>query len=89
MLYYPFLLPCGRRHISFKMQAFALLALLPLALANPLNVRSTACNNSPDLCNKSYGEITHLGAHDSPFVRDSSTDNSLAGDQYVLRPLRR
>ncbi|KAJ5216952.1 hypothetical protein N7468_009960 [Penicillium chermesinum] len=68
------------------MQAFALLALLPLALANPLNVRSTACNNSPDLCNKSYGEITHLGAHDSPFVRDSSTDNSLAGDQYYDTP---
>lgn len=64
------------------MQVLGLLALLPLALANPLNARSTACNNSPDLCNKSYGEITHLGAHDSPFVSDESTDNSLAGNQY-------
>jgi hypothetical protein len=56
--------------------------VLPVALANPLNVRSTACNNSPDLCDKSYGEITHLGAHDSPFVRTS--DSVLAGDQYVF-----
>ncbi|KAJ5710355.1 hypothetical protein N7488_004511 [Penicillium malachiteum] len=57
------------------------LPLLP-ALASALNVRSTACNNSPSLCDKSYGEITHLGAHDSPFLRDSSTDDSLFGDQY-------
>lgn len=55
--------------------------LLAAALANPLNVRSTACNNSPNLCDKSYGEITHLGAHDSPFVR--TTDSVLAGNQYV------
>lgn len=66
------------------MRSFNLLALLPLVLANPLNVRTTACNNSPDLCDKTYGEITHLGAHDSPFVRDSSTDESIAGDQYVI-----
>ncbi|KAJ5937230.1 hypothetical protein N7454_004885 [Penicillium verhagenii] len=64
------------------MRSFNLLALLPLVLANPLNVRTTACNNSPDLCDKTYGEITHLGAHDSPFVRDSTTDESIAGDQY-------
>ncbi|KAJ5443795.1 uncharacterized protein N7458_007667 [Penicillium daleae] len=62
-----------------------LLVLLPAALANQLNARSTtACNNSPDLCNKSYGEITHLGAHDSPFVRTS--DSVLAGDQYYDTP---
>lgn len=66
-----------------NMRPFYFLSLLPLAFANSLNVRSTACNNSPDLCDKSYGEITHLGAHDSPFVRDSSTGNSLFGDQYA------
>lgn len=65
------------------MRALTILSWLPIALANPLNVRSTACNGSPDLCNKSYGEITFLGAHDSPFVRDASTSNTLAGDQYV------
>ncbi|KAJ5584191.1 uncharacterized protein N7459_003991 [Penicillium hispanicum] len=64
------------------MRPFNFLALLPVALANPLNVRSTACNNSPDLCSKTYGEITHLGAHDSPFLRDSSTSDSMFGDQY-------
>lgn len=71
------------------MRALGILAWLSVALANPLNVRSTACNNSPDLCDKSYGEITHLGAHDSPFVRDSSTSNSVAGDQYAVSILRR
>jgi hypothetical protein len=64
------------------MRAFNFLALLPAALANPvIHKRTTACNNSPDLCSKTYGEITHLGAHDSPFLRDSSTSNSVAGDQ--------
>ncbi|KAJ5549824.1 hypothetical protein N7535_002233 [Penicillium sp. DV-2018c] len=65
------------------MRVLNFLALLPVVLANPLvQKRTTACNNSPDLCSKSYGEITHLGAHDSPFVRDETTGNSLAGDQY-------
>ncbi|KAL4785289.1 PLC-like phosphodiesterase [Aspergillus varians] len=65
------------------MLAAGLLALLPLAAANSLTPRnSTACNNSPSLCSKSYGDITHLGAHDSPFLRDDSTDNSIFGNQY-------
>lgn len=65
------------------MRLLSLLALLPAVLGNPLNARSTACNNSPDLCDKSYGDITHLGAHDSPFLSDSSTSFSKFGDQYV------
>ncbi|KAI0603487.1 PLC-like phosphodiesterase [Biscogniauxia sp. FL1348] len=43
---------------------------------------TAACNNSPDLCSQSYGSITHMGAHDSSFLRDSSTGNSVAGNQY-------
>ena len=43
---------------------------------------ATACNNSPDLCNKAYNNITHLGAHDSPFLRDASTSFSTSGNQY-------
>ncbi|KAI0382971.1 PLC-like phosphodiesterase [Hypomontagnella monticulosa] len=43
---------------------------------------TTACNNSPDLCTRSYGNITHMGAHDSSFLRDESTSNSIAGNQY-------
>lgn len=42
----------------------------------------TACNGSPDLCDRTYDNVTHIGAHDSPFLRDDSTDNSIAGTQY-------
>lgn len=43
---------------------------------------TTACNNSPDLCSRAYSNITHMGAHDSSFLRDASTGNSLAGNQF-------
>lgn len=42
----------------------------------------TACNNSPSLCSKTYDSITHLGAHDSPFLRDASTRWSTSGNQF-------
>lgn len=45
---------------------------------------SYACNNSPALCSRSYSNITHLGAHDSAFVRDASTSYSDSGNQYGL-----
>jgi hypothetical protein len=68
------------------MRAFGFLALLPLVAARALTPRSeTPCNNSPKLCSKSYGEVTHLGAHDSPFVRDASTQFSTAANQYAAR----
>ncbi|KAI0887536.1 PLC-like phosphodiesterase [Annulohypoxylon maeteangense] len=43
---------------------------------------TTACNNSPSLCSRSYSNVTHMGAHDSAFLRDASTSNSVAGNQY-------
>ncbi|KAK4455915.1 PLC-like phosphodiesterase [Podospora aff. communis PSN243] len=43
---------------------------------------TVACNNSPLLCPRAYNNITHMGAHDSAFLRDASTGNSLAGNQY-------
>ncbi|QKX64250.1 uncharacterized protein TRUGW13939_11423 [Talaromyces rugulosus] len=67
------------------MHALKLLSFfVPAVLASSeLAQRSTTvCNNSPDLCSKSWGDITHLGAHDSPFLRDSSTSYSVAGNQY-------
>jgi hypothetical protein len=66
------------------MQCFALLAtLLGLTSAVVLQPRqTTACNNSPDLCSKSYSAITHLGAHNSPFLRDASTRFSTSGNHY-------
>ncbi|PGH21628.1 hypothetical protein AJ80_03061 [Polytolypa hystricis UAMH7299] len=69
------------------MRLFRCLAILQSALSAATTTAhdpraSAACNNSPDLCSRSYGEITHLGAHDSPFVRDESTGFSLAGNQF-------
>ncbi len=43
---------------------------------------TVACNNSPDLCNRNYDNITHMGAHDVAFLRDSSTSFSTAGNQF-------
>lgn len=39
------------------------------------------CNNSPNLCGRPFSNITSLGAHDSPFVRNSSNQYTVAGDQ--------
>ncbi|KAK3987934.1 PLC-like phosphodiesterase [Cladorrhinum sp. PSN332] len=48
----------------------------------PTSSPSTPCNNSPLLCTRPYNNITHMGAHDSSFLRDASTSNSIAGNQY-------
>jgi hypothetical protein len=62
------------------------LLLLPTALRMVLaasnSSSTTACNNSPSLCNRAYNNITHLGAHDSPFVRDASNDYDVSGNQF-------
>ncbi|MCJ1280179.1 hypothetical protein MMC21_008006 [Puttea exsequens] len=45
-----------------------------------------ACNNSPALCSRPYSNITHLGAHDSPFLASASRDTitfSAAGNQNL------
>ena len=61
----------------------AVLSLLDSTTASPNSIRdSLICNNSPDLCDRSYSDITHLGAHDAAFLRDSSTFFSLAGNQF-------
>lgn len=65
--------------------AFAGFLAITKAASIPASIQSrqtVACNNSPDLCSKSYSSITHLGAHDSPFVRDASTGYSTSGNQY-------
>ncbi|KAK5102954.1 hypothetical protein LTS08_003757 [Lithohypha guttulata] len=67
------------------MHPFGLLLTSFLSLTNAASIQSrqtTACNNSPALCSKSYSAITHFGAHDSPFVRDASTGYSISGNQY-------
>jgi hypothetical protein len=47
-----------------------------------VSTSTVACNNSPLLCNRNYNNITHMGAHDSAFLRDSSTGFSLSGNQF-------
>ncbi|KAJ4268570.1 hypothetical protein NW762_002635 [Fusarium torreyae] len=42
---------------------------------------STACNNSPDLCDRNYNNITHIGAHGSSFLRDGNGGFAAAGNQ--------
>lgn len=42
----------------------------------------TVCNNSPQLCGRAYNNVTVLGAHDSPFVRNATNGYSVAGDQF-------
>jgi len=55
-------------------------ALLPL-LSTYASAQN-ACNNSPDLCNRAYNNITYLGAHDSPFLRNEQTSFSTSGNHY-------
>ncbi|KAK0392835.1 hypothetical protein NLU13_2329 [Sarocladium strictum] len=59
------------------------------ALANPSSSSSstapssgTACNNSPDLCSRAYNDVTYLGAHNSAFLRDASTDFTISGNHF-------
>ncbi|KAF1945624.1 hypothetical protein EJ02DRAFT_451343 [Clathrospora elynae] len=58
------------------LRASTLLALYMTASAQ------NACNNSPSLCSRAYNNITHLGAHDSPFLRNQETSFSTSGNQY-------
>lgn len=68
-----------------KLSLLAATALAAVAWAVPATPerRSTACNNSPSLCSKKYNQVTYLGAHNSYALRDDSTDNSIAGNQYL------
>ncbi|TGO35855.1 hypothetical protein BHYA_0144g00240 [Botrytis hyacinthi] len=47
-----------------------------------VSTSATACNNSPELCSRNYNNITHMGAHDVSFLRDSTTGYSTAGNQF-------
>lgn len=56
-------------------------ALLPFFYTTPATAQN-ACNNSPDLCSRAYNNITYLGAHDSPFLRNEETSFSTSGNHY-------
>ncbi|KAF2843403.1 hypothetical protein M501DRAFT_924595 [Patellaria atrata CBS 101060] len=59
---------------------FAFLA--PYLLFSPILAQQQACNNSPLLCDRSYANVTQLGAHNSAFIRDESNNFDVAGNQY-------
>ena len=71
------------------MKSFILIPLIAQSVfAGILAPRNTsyACNNSPELCSRSYSNITQLGAHDSPFLTTANTDTfsiTNAGNQNV------
>jgi hypothetical protein len=58
--------------------------------SGPLEKRASSapCNNSPLLCDRSYGVITHLGAHDSPFVANASNNYAIGGNQFYTSPVQ-
>ncbi|PNS17987.1 hypothetical protein CAC42_3946 [Sphaceloma murrayae] len=60
-----------------------LLTFLPLLISPALSQDSgQACNNFPALCDRSYSNITQLGAHNSPFLRDGQDGLTLSGNHY-------
>ncbi|KAF4582654.1 hypothetical protein EYR40_002577 [Pleurotus pulmonarius] len=64
------------------LQWLFIVASLTLALASPSAKRATVCNGHAELCNRSFGNVTFFGSHDSfafttdPFVlaRDQEVD---------------
>lgn len=70
-------------HTPSLASLLALPAVLRVALAQTNGTTSSsACNNSPSLCNQSYGNITQLGAHNSPFLREEENNWSTSGNQF-------
>ncbi|EME84702.1 uncharacterized protein MYCFIDRAFT_33704 [Pseudocercospora fijiensis CIRAD86] len=65
-----------------RSQALSALFLVSAAIRSVSAQSSTACNNSPDLCSRQYNNITYLGTHNAPFLRDASTDYSTSGNQF-------
>jgi hypothetical protein len=57
------------------------LAVLLALAAIFVSASGRACNNAPESCDISYDQVTHLGAHDSPFLGDASTDFSSCDNQ--------
>ncbi|GJE97373.1 PLC-like phosphodiesterase [Phanerochaete sordida] len=65
-----------RLALSLTCAAGSLVAALPA-----VQKRASVCNGHAELCNRSYGNITFLGAHDSFAYGDNPPD--LAADQEV------
>lgn len=62
------------------MKLSLLLSLFSVALTTAYDPK--ACNNSPSLCSRTYDDVVYLGAHNSPSIRDASTEFNVGGVQY-------
>ena len=57
----------SRAQVALSASAL-MLSWFPLIDASPTELpvrRATTCNGSPDLCSRSFGNVTFVGAHDS------------------------
>ncbi|KAJ7496453.1 PLC-like phosphodiesterase [Mycena latifolia] len=69
----------------FSRSAWSLLSIATLALAATIpKKRATVCNGHAELCNRSYGNVTFVGAHDSFAISEDPL--ALARDQEVDIP---
>ncbi|KAF8529779.1 PLC-like phosphodiesterase [Hysterangium stoloniferum] len=71
-----------RLTLSLSLSFFAILGTKAKALPTKRNVR--ACNGHAELCSRSYGNVTFMGAHDS--FAFSNNPLQLAADQSVDIP---
>jgi hypothetical protein len=55
----------------------ALASLAPVALASAIAPRATVCNGHAELCSRSYGNVSYIGAHNSYAIGS----NNLAANQ--------
>ncbi|KAF7316279.1 PLC-like phosphodiesterase [Mycena indigotica] len=69
----------------FSRSIWSLVSFATLALAATIpKRRATTCNGSPELCNRSYGNVTFIGSHDSfAFSKDKL---ALSRDQTIDIP---
>ncbi|KAF4588352.1 hypothetical protein EYR38_010320 [Pleurotus pulmonarius] len=77
------LLPADRMAHASGEEWLFIVALLTLALASPSAKRATVCNGHAELCNRSFGNVTFFGSHDSfafttdPFVLARDQEHKL------------
>ena len=68
--------------LSLSWSFTTLTIALSAASVNAQATSGRACNNAAKLCDQPYNNITHLGAHNSPFLRDESTGFSSSGNHF-------
>lgn len=73
-------LTTSNTHTMFLKSLLQAAALAPFFFST--TTAQNACNNSPSLCSRPYNNITYLGAHNSPFLRNEQTSFSTSGNHY-------